>query len=149
MDIYISNRQRALRISNSRVRELVEAVIDFERWDTNEVSVHFVGKEEICALHAEYFDDPSQTDCISFPVDEDENVHHHVLGEVIVCPQAAIDYVEANGGDVYQETSLYIVHGLLHLMGYDDIKDSDRSKMRKAEERHMNQLKTLGLAPNP
>ena len=68
-----------------------------------------------------------------------------MLGEVFVCPATAIAYAAEHGNDPHQETSLYIVHGLLHLMGYDDLDDASILLMRQAEERHMNQLQTLGL----
>ena len=149
MDVYITNRQRDLEISSTQAEEIVKAVIQFENWDTHEISLQFVGRDEISALHKEYFDDPTPTDCISFPLDNEEDEHYHVLGEVVVCPLAAIDHVDRHGGDAHEEAALYIVHGLLHLMGYDDISESDRKMMRQAEKRHMRHLRTIGLALNP
>ncbi len=95
-------------------------------------------------LHGQYFNDRSLTDCISFPLDESESPYR-VLGDVFVCPQVAIAYAGRNGGDPYLETTLYLVHGLLHLMGYDDITEKDRKKMRAAEERHLSHLQKRRL----
>jgi probable rRNA maturation factor len=69
-----------------------------------------------------------------------------VLGEVFVCPKTAIDFSEKHGKDVYEETSLYLVHGILHLLGYDDIDPKDRIKMRKKERYCMSFLKENNLA---
>src|SRR5262249_2821323 len=110
----------------------------------DEVSVNFVDTETICEIHAEYFDDPSPTDCISFPLDGEEE-EYRVLGEIFVCPQTAIEYAEAHGCCPYQETTLYIIHGLLHLIGLDDIYEKDRAEMRRRETRHLENLKKLKL----
>ena len=99
-----------------------------------------------------YLDDPSVTDCISFPMDSDQQSDpssYRLLGDVFICPQVAKNYASRVGGDSYRELSLYLVHGLLHLIGYDDIKEKDRRAMRAAEERHMRNLhkKQLILSP--
>ena len=78
-------------------------------------------------------------------MDDDDDSPYSVLGEVFVCPATAIAYASENKLDPYEETTLYIVHGLLHLMGYDDIDDRDAVLMRQAERRHMQKLKDLTL----
>jgi probable rRNA maturation factor len=77
--------------------------------------------------------------------DQDDDDGYRVLGEVFVCPETAIHYVKSNGGDVYQELTLYTVHGLLHLIGYDDIEDEDRVLMRKEETRYLEHVSSQGL----
>ena len=95
-------------------------------------------------LHKQYFGDPKTTDCISFPMDSAQDAGYHVLGEIFVCPKTALDYVLKAGEEVnedcYRELTLYLMHGLLHLIGYDDIEDQDREKMRAAENRLMEPL---------
>lgn len=147
MIIYISNEQKDLKIDEDDVEKLVREVVSFEGLRYDEVSIHFVDTESICSLHNEYFNDPSPTDCISFPMDQDiqEEDPHKVLGDVVVCPETAIKYAKANACDTYEELTLYTVHGLLHLMGYDDIEEQDIQKMREAEDRHMKNLKKLDL----
>ena len=110
----------------------------------DEVSIYFVTTPEICRLHNEFFGDPSPTDCISFPFDQEKEGGYFLLGEVFVCPQAAIDFVMTQGEelneDCYRETSLYVVHGLLHLLGFDDIRGEDKMKMQQEENRLMKDL---------
>lgn len=144
MDVYISNRQEDLPLCRERIETLVKEVISSEGRHTDEVSVHFVSKEEISSLHDEFFDDPTPTDCISFPLDQDLDTPHHVLGEVIVCPKVACEYVDSEGGDPYEEASLYLIHGLLHLMGYRDKSEAEIEEMRKAEKRHMEYIRAHG-----
>lgn len=108
--------------------------------------MHFVETEEISHLHGQFFGDPSPTDCISFPMDGVEEDGYCVLGDIFVCPNAAIEYAKEHQCDLHEETALYVVHGLLHLMGYDDIKDEDRQQMRAAEKRHMAHLAQLHVS---
>jgi len=148
MEIDVLNEQNDLSIDINSVVDVVKEVLRHENRQCDEVSVNFVTENEICSLHEEYFDDPSPTDCISFPMDEDDEdpSEYCMLGDVFVCPKTAIGYAEKNQGDPYEETTLYVVHGMLHLMGYDDILEDDIEKMRNAEHRHMSNLKKLDLS---
>lgn len=129
------------------MRAIVKEVLKVEKCPTNQVNIYFVTTEEISRLHQEFFGDPSTTDCITFPIDSPETApsDHHVLGEVFVCPQTAHTYLLSHPGSVYEETTLYLVHGLLHLLGYDDLEPKARATMRAAEKRLMQHLLAKGL----
>jgi probable rRNA maturation factor len=143
--IHISNRQSALEINNEETQKIVSSVISAEGQSADEVSIYFVDTEEICQLHQTYFDDPSTTDCISFPMDPPDEPGYRLLGELFVCPETAFTYCATHGGTPKQETILYLVHALLHLMGYDDIEEEDRMEMRAAEQRHLTLLREHSL----
>jgi probable rRNA maturation factor len=146
MNIQIIQDQQDLQINSTSVEKLVADFLKFHDLKYDEAAIHFVNTPTICDLHADFFDDPSTTDCISFPMDDqDDDDGYRVLGEVFVCPETAIHYVKSNGGDVYQELTLYTVHGLLHLIGYDDIEDEDRVLMRKEETRYLEHVSSQGL----
>lgn len=147
MIVNVIDQQTALKISIDQVQRLTQQVIKKEGQTCDEVNIYFVDSPTISQLHEQFFDDPSPTDCISFPMDDDqgEEIHSRLLGEVFVCPATAISYAAEHEGDTYQELSLYLVHGLLHLMGYDDIEEEDILLMRQAEERHMQNLRSLDL----
>jgi probable rRNA maturation factor len=140
VNICIFNSQQDLSISKRQVKNIVREVITFEGDKCDEVAVHFVKVRRICRLHEQFFQDSSPTDCISFPIDDNEEEGYRVLGEVFVCPQTAIEYAKKHKKDPYIETTLYIVHGLLHLMGYEDVDKIKRRRMRSAERRHMENL---------
>jgi len=145
LNINIFNSQKSLKISKVKVKRIVNEVIQFEAKHYDEVAVSFITTEAICHLHDRYFQDPSVTDCISFPMDDENHQGYRVLGEIFVCPQTAIHYALKHNADPYRETTLYIVHGLLHLLGYDDLDKKERAKMRSAEKRHMQHLQELHL----
>jgi probable rRNA maturation factor len=146
--VNVIDQQTDLKISTKQVENLVHAVIKLEGQRCDEVNVYLVDTSAICELHEDFFDDPSPTDCISFPLDSDEE-EYRILGEVFVCPATAIKYAAEHEGDMYRETSLYLVHSLLHLMGYDDIEDEEIALIRRAEQRHMHNLQTLDLQLHP
>ncbi|MBT3394323.1 MAG: rRNA maturation RNase YbeY [Waddliaceae bacterium] len=143
MEIAILDRQENLVINRKIVTSIVRNVIALEQQCCDEVAVHFVDTPEICRLHIQFFNDPAPTDCISFPIDGEDD-DYRVLGEVFVCPETAIVYSVEHGVDVYEELTLYIIHGLLHLLGYDDISNKDRIAMRVAEQRHLANVKSKG-----
>ena len=77
---------------------LVQEVVAFEKYDCDEVAIHFIGKV-MCRLHARFFNDPTVTDCISFPMDCHNQQGYRYLGDVFVCPAVALDYARKNHGD--------------------------------------------------
>ena len=103
------------------MRSLASFILKEKKLVDKELSLYFVGKRKISLLHAQFFDDPSPTDCISFPFNEPL-----FLGEIFICPQIAKEY---DPEKPHEETSLYIIHGILHLLGYDDIESKERKKM--------------------
>jgi len=151
--LLIFNQQNDLSIETKAVKPLIKQVLSLEKRSTNELAVYFVSTEEISNLHGEFFDDNSPTDCISFPIDQKKSRGYHMLGEVFICPNTAVEYVLKRGEEVnedcYRETTLYLVHGLLHLLGYDDTKEKDRVKMRETEIRVMQHLILENLLLKP
>ncbi len=143
LSIRISNTQKDLRISSAGLRALVEEVLKFTATSCREVSICFVSKRRIGQLHERFFSDPSPTDCISCPIDSE------VLGEVFVCPKVAIEYARDHALDPYEETALYVIHGLLHLLGYDDLEPSEKRTMRKKEKQCMAHIKRLSISLRP
>jgi probable rRNA maturation factor len=141
--IHLSNQQRDLKLSLKAVRILIRETLALERVPCREISIYFVTQKRISDLHQEYFNDPTPTDCITFPIDDE------TLGEVFVCPKVALAYCEKNGGDPHTETSLYIVHGILHLLGYDDLEPGKRRTMRKKEKKCMAHLNDLKISLRP
>lgn len=140
MDVQVIQDQEHLPIDSSSVVALVKDFLTFHEVDFDEVSIHFVDTAVISHLHAQFFDDPSPTDCISFPMDDSNEEGYRMMGDVFICPETASAYVASNGGDAYHEVTLYLVHGLLHLLGFDDIDEEDRLLMRSEEKRYLSHV---------
>lgn len=161
MKCYIQNSQKELSITpiKQKITQVAKSVVALEKKNTSydEVSLYFVSDAQMRKLHNEFFNDPSSTDCISFPFDDPEEHEKDliaelspsgkILGEIFVCPKTAIEYAAKHKKNPYDELALYIVHGLLHLLGYDDIEINERKKMRKAEKKHLQELISKGIIP--
>ena len=135
MKINIYNRQQELSLECSFVYSIVNHFLKCKNIVSDELSLYFVNTSEICSLHSQFFNDPSPTDCISFPVKHYSFDTYSILGDIFICPQTAINYANEHKLDPYKEIALYIIHGLLHLIGYNDIEEKDRIVMNKEEQK--------------
>jgi probable rRNA maturation factor len=110
-----------------------------------EVSIAIVDDPAIHQLNCEYLDHDWPTDVISFVFDSDE-AEGRVEGEIIASAETATRLAAQAGWDAEDELLLYIVHGLLHLAGLDDIEPEDAAKMRQAEQACLLELGVHGAA---
>jgi len=148
MQINILNEQDIFDLSQDVLVSIVKETLNHKEAITGEVSVFLVDDEKISQLHDRYFDDPTPTDCISFPIDK-PGAEDSYLGDIFVSTETAKRYAEENKLSSFDEIALYIIHGLLHLLGFDDIEDEDRALMRKAEKSCLDNLALLGLSLRP
>ena len=110
------------------------ALSDFLKFSCEELSIYFVTEKQSSELHEQFFQDPAPTDCMTFPP-----------GEIVVCPSSAKEYAKKHNADALLETLLYVVHGMLHLAGFDDLDTTARKTMRKMEKKCIAYLDTQGL----
>jgi probable rRNA maturation factor len=111
---------------------------------SGELSVVFVDDTMIGQIHDDFMDDPSPTDVITFPA----NAEMESAGEIIVSVDHARSRAIELGEPFSRELSLYLVHGWLHLAGYDDRYDTDRAAMRNAEQKALAILDQAGAGSN-
>ncbi|MEM9160210.1 MAG: rRNA maturation RNase YbeY [Verrucomicrobiota bacterium] len=109
-----------------------------------ELSFAFLSKKEIARIHREFMDDPTPTDVITFIGDPDLNQ----AGDICVSPEVALEYATAKQLDFSEELTLYLIHGYLHLAGFDDIDEEDRASMRQAESQAMALAKAHNAMPS-
>ncbi|MBM3195274.1 MAG: rRNA maturation RNase YbeY [Chlamydiae bacterium] len=146
MNIEVFDNQRSLLVSKERVVHIVEATLNFLKITTDILTVHLVSKQRIKELHLELFNDPSVTDCITQPFDLPKTKKKpHFLGEVFVCPWVAKTYAQKKGFDPYDELTLYIIHTILHLSGLEDTTPEKAAKMRVAEKKVLEHLKSNNI----
>jgi probable rRNA maturation factor len=141
MNIYITNKQQDLSIDKSLIQNIIKKLSLFHKTSFDEVSFHFVSPNKIKSLHQQLFNNPTVTDCITCPIDPPNQKPYCLLGEVFVCPQVAISYAKEHNLDAFEELILYVVHGFLHLIGYDDMNVKDEKLMRKMERESIEHLK--------
>jgi probable rRNA maturation factor len=125
--VLVSDRQSG-PVDGSGLARLAAAVLAAEGRGDAELSLSFVTEDEMTDLHVRYLGEAGPTDVLSFPLDEDG-----LLGDVVVCPAVA---ARANPRDPDSEVRLLVVHGVLHLLGYDHEADEERTAMWERQERY-------------
>lgn len=129
--ILVSNRQ-SLPVDESALAALARATLVAEGRQLVEVSLSLVDDNEMSDLHRRYMHEDGTTDVLSFPMDEsDDGVN--VLGDVVIAPAVA---ARNNPADPEGELRLLVVHGVLHLLGYDHERDAEREEMWARQERY-------------
>lgn len=97
-----------------------------------ELSIAFMNDAKLAEIHDDFMGDSSETDVITFP-----SVDCDLAGEICVSVDRAISQSKEHHTNFSDELSLYLIHGCLHLAGYDDLQDEDIHLMRQAESRLM------------
>jgi probable rRNA maturation factor len=123
--VLVSNRQDDAAVDERILADLAERTLAGEEVGPVELSLSFVGLDEMSALHQRYMGEPGPTDVLSFPLGEDG-----LLGDVVVCPA----FATGTAGDLQQELRLLVVHGVLHLLGYDHEEEDERDVMWQKQE---------------
>jgi len=124
--VVLSDRQD-LPADHPGLIDLARRTLQAEGAGPVELSVSLVGAEEMAELHRRYLDDPGPTDVLSFTMDEEG-----LLGDVVICPAVAA----GQSPDLGTELRLLLVHGILHLLGYDHDEDEERRAMWARQERY-------------
>jgi probable rRNA maturation factor len=125
-------------VSAATVQRLVHALDASGRFKVpvGELSIAILDATAMARVHADFLNDPTPTDVITFAGDPGLGS----AGEICVCADVAWDYAREHGTELASELSLYIAHGYLHLAGYDDTTGSLRREMRRAEKTAMQVL---------
>ncbi len=132
--VLVSDRQ-ATPVETRSLTELAVSTLLAEGQGGVELSVSFVGDREIEELHERYMDESGPTDVLSFPMDpgDVEEGGRRMLGDVVIAPSVAA----ANRPDDPEgELRLLMVHGILHLLGYDHEAADERAEMWARQTRY-------------
>ncbi|HUF60236.1 MAG TPA: rRNA maturation RNase YbeY [Actinomycetota bacterium] len=134
--VLISNRQDEA-VDEEALRALARDTLRGEGIERAELSVSFVDRDEIAGLHERFMDEPGPTDVLSFPLDDVDEAKERegvrLLGDVVVAPTEA---ARNNPNDPAAELRLLLVHGILHLLGYDHEDADERTRMWERQERY-------------
>lgn len=119
------------KLTQERVAELLQrAWLLFDGPEGALIEVVWMAQAEHCELHARFLDDPSPTDVMAFPYGDED-----LFGEILVNLDMAAEQAGARHLPIQGEVELYVVHGALHLLGFEDHDDTTRAAMRAAETR--------------
>lgn len=138
MNVFVANEQD-LPVDENRSSALARHVLDEEDvGEGAELSVLFVTPDHMRRLNARYADNDHATDVLAFPLleeDEEDDEGDLLLGDVVICPDMARRNAARLGHDLDRELDTLLVHGTLHLLGYDHKSEQEKERMdRRMDE---------------
>ncbi len=135
--IDIANRQTLLTLDEPPIRQAVEAILaDLAVGDTT-ISVAVVDDAAISKLNEEFLHHQGPTDVLSFVLEQGDGL---LEGEVVVSAETAQRTAPQFGWSAAEELLLYVIHGTLHLAGYDDATPQQQATMRDRETEYLARL---------
>lgn len=128
MEVFVANEQ-IQRVDEARLSRLATHVLRAEEvGEEAELSVLLVASDHIKRLNARFAGDDYATDVLSFPMMEDEETSL-LLGDVVICPEIAATNADKLGHGLDTELETLLVHGTLHLLGYDHDDEEEKVRM--------------------
>ena len=137
--VKIANPLEVVPLDYAKLRETARVVLEGEDVPEAQISLAFVDNPTIHRLNKQFLNHDEPTDVLSFPMSGPKA--KCLEGELVIGAEVAKAQADERGHEVAAELGLYVIHGLLHLCGYDDHDEGDAKKMRE-RERHY--LRTLG-----
>jgi len=137
---------------NDDIAKAIPPLSDIETWATTvlvseatgeqEITVRVTDEEESQTLNAEYRGKDSPTNVLSFPFEAPPGMTLNLLGDLVICAPVIMREAKEQNKAPSHHYAHMIVHGILHLLGYDHIDDADAEQMEAKEIRI---LATLGI----
>lgn len=130
------NNESGVQVDDAALQRLVMFGLDLLHVHPDaDVALLFVDTAAMEQLHVQWMDEPGPTDVLSFPMDElrpgsdDVQTPPGLLGDIVVCPQVAVEQAKTAGHSSLEELKLLTAHGLLHLLGFDHAEADDEREM--------------------
>ena len=137
MSISIQNRQKLLTVDVGRVRRSLKRLLKELGFKDSEVSLLLVDDDQIREINKNYLQRDRPTNVISFAMTDGAfgDVHPEILGDIILSVETAARDAMACDIDFMDEVEFLLIHGLLHLLGYnhENVESNEAKKMKKLE----------------
>ena len=151
MKIIIANRQKTRKIYARLLKQIVGELLVELKIKEAELGINLVGTHGMTLVNETFLKHEGSTDVITFDHDEGRKAkgerRKQLHGELFVCVDEAVSQAKEFGTSWQSEIVRYIVHGVLHLLGHDDLKPKSRQKMKREENRLLRLLaKKFSLA---
>lgn len=150
LTVFTKNEQSIFKIDahiRALIKKAVKAALKYEGFDKNaEVSVTFTDNNGIRALNCEYRNIDRETDVLSFPLyegDELYSLEDVALGDIVLSLEKAKEQAEQYGHSFDRELAFLTVHSVLHLLGYDHERSEEEERDMFARQEEI--LKNMGL----
>ena len=145
LNITITNRQRTLAVDSRLLRRIVETLLtEMPQISQADLAIHLIATSRMTRLNESFLHHVGSTDVITFDYLEqaDRRTQHvsSLHGEIFVCVNEAVAQARRFRTVWQSELVRYTVHGILHLLGFDDSNAAARRKMKRAEEQMLRAL---------
>jgi probable rRNA maturation factor len=143
MEILIKNRQSLYEISLEKIEQTVGVILDALDCPDGEISILIADDPEIEELNRKYLNRNGPTNVIAFPMRQGEFAHvtPQLLGDVVISTDTAAREAKSSGMSIEQRFKELLVHGILHLFGYDH--ETSALEARKMEIKNQALLKLI------
>ncbi len=135
MSIEINN-ESGVEVDEAGLQRLAVFALDFLHVHPDaDLAIVLVDESAMEQLHVQWMDEPGPTDVLSFPMDElrpgteEEITPAGLLGDIVLCPQVAIEQAKTAGHSTQDELQLLTAHGILHLLGFDHAEPDEEKEM--------------------
>jgi len=135
MSVEIVNKIRRKKISVRRTKRTAQRILGLLNQDRVELSLALVDNREIKKLNARYRKKDQPTDVLSFPSGEQLPTGIQILGDVVISVEQAEEQAGERRKTLEQEIESLLIHGILHLLGYDHERSRKEAKIMQGLER--------------
>ena len=146
MKVLIEGTKSLRGVNRREIRKAAKTVLRLLNLDGAELSILLVGDEEMRGINAEYRGKDRPTDVISFAMSDGEfpGLNKDILGDVVISLDTARRQAVERGVSIRQEVDFLLIHGILHLNGYDHERgEPERLKMEKKERELIKELEQV------
>ena len=139
-NLSVQNKQRTFKISSELIKQIAQSIIDELLQDKNfELSIVFIGENKMAEINKKYLEHKGPTDVLTFNYPDESPPK----GEILICPSVAYQHAKLHKVSLGCELTRYIIHGILHINGYNDLTSKERSIMKQKENHTLNKISKL------
>jgi probable rRNA maturation factor len=145
MEVWVTNLQHKVSIETSFIRDVVMSALRIEGYPRPpDVSIALVDDAYIRVLNREYRGVVQPTYVLAFPMEGDRARSEPALGDIVICLERARDQARQFKHPIRREVALLAVHGVLHLLGYEDDTEAGASAMWSRQKQLLEQILGTG-----
>lgn len=148
MAILIRNRQKKIKVNLPEIKSRLRKILEYLKIEEKEISLLLVDDEGITEINHQYLQRNRPTNVISFSMAEGEfgDINSHILGDIVISVETALKDADEGGIDIEDEIDYLMIHGLLHLLGYDhEDSDAEALLMKEKEKEIFFELKKYAI----
>ena len=138
--IQIAKNFHDIKISLPRIKKLIRLICERFKLSNATVGIAIVDDTQMRKINAQFLNCKSATDCLSFDLSDEQVSQASKSFELVVNGELALKEADLRGHDGEAELALYITHGLLHNLGFDDATRNQAKKMHDTEDEILQQF---------